>query len=550
MSRRSIISVLAFTFVLGAHTAASGAAGDLPTVKGKRIVASVGGETITLDELHEQLGVAASAKTSNTAEEQKKQLAVLDRMINVVLVAQEAKRMGLDKLPETRTIMEAQARTMLREELVERTVKNLKADPKEVQEAYQAAVRQWKVSAVLFASEEAAKAMAADLAARKPFADLAKDYLASGRAAKVENGVALKRQAMEPAVAATVTGMAVGATSGIIKTGSGFVLLRLDDIVYPDDAAARRAAEESVLGKRHHEAVRALDEALRKKYVSIDEAVLQGLDYDAPGALEALLKDRRVLAQIKGEQPLTVAELSEELKFEFFHGTKMAAERGRINARKTTALDALLHRKIFRKEALRLGLHKTDAYRRKVRAYEISLLFEAALRKVVAPSVKLEDGEVKAHYERHRSEYTSPEMMRIRSLGFADTKRAERALESLVKGAEFQWVAGRAEGQVPATTKGTLTFDGRPIMTAELPEGIRKAVTGARSGDARLYAASDDQVYVLWIEQVIPPTPKPFDDVKAEIAKAIAARKIEKAVEEYAGKLRSMSEVKIHLAMP
>jgi parvulin-like peptidyl-prolyl isomerase len=551
MSSRWVISILVFTVMVGAHVAASGAAPELPTVKGKRVVASVAGETITLDELREQVGSPTTAQPSNSTADRKKELAVLGRMINVLLIAQEAKRMGLDQLPETRTIMDAQARIMLREELVERTVKDLKADPKLVEEAYQTAVREWKVSAILFETEDAAKAMAADLAAGKPFADLAKDYLASGRAAKVESGVALQRQAMEPAIVTAVTGMAVGATSAIIKTGSGFVLVRLDEIVYPDDPAARRAAEETALGKQRQDAVRALDAALRKKYARVHEALLQSLDYDAPRpGLEAFLKDQRALAEIKGEKPLTVAELSEELRFEFFHGTKMAAERGRINERKAKALDALLHRKLFRKEAMRLGLHKTDSYRRRVRAYEASLLFEAALRKVVAPTVKLEDGEVKAYYEQHRSDYTSPEMMRIRSLAFSDTKRAERALESLLKGAEFDWVAGRAEGQVTPGTKGMLVFDGRPIMTSELPEGVRKAVTGARSGDARLYAGANRDVYVLWIEHVISPAPRPFEDVKAEIAKTIAAQKIEKAVEDYAAKLRSMSEVKIHLAAP
>jgi hypothetical protein len=54
-----------------------------------------------------------------------------------------------------------------------------------------------------------------------------------------------------------------------------------------------------------------------------------------------------------------VGELTEALKFQFFHGTKMAVERKRLNAKKEQILDGMLHRKVFRKEALRLALDTT-----------------------------------------------------------------------------------------------------------------------------------------------------------------------------------------------
>jgi parvulin-like peptidyl-prolyl isomerase len=544
MRRLSGTWIVAIMLLLGARAPAEGA-DELPVVKGKRVVATVGRDVISEDDLRAQAGPPSAA---DPAAARAAQLAVLDRMINVALIAQEARRIGLDKLPEVRKVVDANARIALREELVARTLRDVKADPKAVDEAYRESVREWKLTAVLFPNEADARALAGEVAAGKALPDVAETYRAAGKATKIEPGVLVKRQAMDPAVAAVVAKLAVGGTSPPIRTAAGFIVVRLDDVHYPDDPAARRAAEEKILVKRRQETVGALDEALTKKYAKVNAELLKSLDYDAPQpGIEALAKDRRVLAEIKGEPPITVAELTEELKFQFFHGTKAAAERGQLNARKQRVFDTVLHRKLFRKEALRLGLDKTDAYRRRVKAFEESVLFDAVVRKAIAPSVKMSADDVKAYYDAHRAEYTTPEMMRIRAVAFVDVKSAERARDALAKGADVQWVMDRAEGQLPADTAGRLVFDGRPVLTSALPDGVQQAVAGAKSGDLRLYVSPEKHGYLLVVDQVIAASPRPFDEVKADITKIVAGRKIEEAVAEYAAKLRPLSDVKVYL---
>jgi parvulin-like peptidyl-prolyl isomerase len=535
------MAVAAVSLALALLAPGTGGAQDLPIVKGRKIVASVQGEPITLQDLEQER--APGAKADGGAD-----LALLNRMIDLRLIAQEARRMDLDKLPEVRQMVGSFARVALREELVEKVVKDLKADPKEVEKVYRDSVAEWKISAVLFEKEEPAGRMAAEVKAGRDFGALAKAYQEKGEAGKVEDGVFLKSQAMDPAVRKAVDVLAVGSASPVISTKSGFVVLKVEGIRYPDDPAARAAAEQIVLTARRKEVVTTFDKALKEKYAKVDRALLKSLDYesDKPG-IEALLTDSRVLAEIKGEKPVTVAELTEALKFQFFHGTARAAERKRLNAKKEEVLDGLLHRKVFRKEALRLRLDRTDSYKRKVREYEHAALFEAFLRKAIAPDVKIQEAEVRAYYDDHRSEYTSPEIMRIKSLVFADRTSAENAVASLQKGADFQWVASHADAQIAPGTKGVLSFDGPPIMTTELPEGVRRAVAGARSGDARLYASPEKHFYVLAIERVVEAAPQPFEQVRGEIAKKVLAAKVQQGVQQYAEKLRALSDVKVYL---
>jgi parvulin-like peptidyl-prolyl isomerase len=542
------LEMAAVIVVLVALTAVGGAAQDLPVVNGKKVVASVQGEPITLAELDQQVSSLKGERPPGATVDRRQELVLLDRMISLVLISQEARRMGLDKLPEIRQVIDSNAHVALREELVERLLKDVTADPAAVDKIYRPAVREWKVSAVLFPQEEPARAMEADLKAGKAFDELAKVYLEQAKAAKTEQGTVLTRQTTDPELARALAGMAVGAVSPIVHTPAGFIIVRLDEIRYPGNPAERARAEQIALTAKRKEVVTAFDKALKKKYTKVNRALLDSLDFEAktPG-FEALLKDKRVVAEVKGETPVTVGDMAEALRFQFFHGTTMAAQRKKLNVKKEQILDGLLHRKVFRKEALRLGLDKTDAYRNKLKEFEAATLFGAFLRKVVAPGIRLTDEEIRAYYDEHRREYSSPEMIRIRSLAFADRKDAEAAAGSLRQGADFHWVASRAEGQVDPNAGQVMSFDGRPIITSELPDEVRKAVAGTVAGDIRLHEGPDRRVYVLVIQGVVAAQPQPLEQVRREIAEKVLDVKLKQAVEEYAAKLRSLSVVEVYL---
>ena len=535
------IAVAAVGLALVLLVPPSGGAQDLPTVNGKKIVAQVQGEPITLEDLEQQR--APGEKADRGAD-----LARLKRMIDLRLIVQEARRMELDKLPEIRQMVESFANVTLREELVERVVKDVKPDPKKVEKIYREKVAELRVSAALFQKEEQASRMAAEARAGGDFGALARARLAQGTATKAEDDVSVKRRAVDAAIGKAIDGLAVGEISPVVSVKSGFLVVKLEDIRYPDDPAARAEAEHIVLTAEKRAAVTAFDKALKQKYTKVNRELLKSLDYEAdkPG-IDALLQDRSVLAEIKGEKPVTVAELTEALKFQFFHGTAAAAARKRLNAKKEDVLEGLLHRKVFRKEALRLKLERTDSYARKVREYEHSALFDAFLRKAIAPDVKLEEPEIRAYYDDHEGDYTSPEMMRIKGLAFADLKGAEAAVTELRKGADFQWVANHAAAQLAPGTTGLLSFDGRLIVTTELPDGAQKAVAGARSGDTRLYASPEKHFYVLVIDRVVEAAPRPYEQVRKEIVEKVVTAKVQKAVEGYAEKLRALSDVKVYL---
>jgi hypothetical protein len=511
---------------------------DLPVIKGKRVVATVTGEPITLEELNRDFAFASGASKSE----------VLRRLINVSLVVQEGKRIGLDELPEVKNMVDAFSKVTLREELMERQVKGIKVDDKEVEKLYKESIKEWKINSLLFEKEDAAKKMAEEIKAGKNFDALSKQYVADGKAKEGERGEWLKVKDISPQIVNAVSTMKAGSVSPIIPFKSGFVILRLEDIRYAEDPEAMKQAREGALKRKKVQVLKDYSDGLIKKYAKVNQDVLKRIDYESktPG-FEALLQDKRAVAEITGEDPITVGELTQHLKMQFFHGIERAIEDKKLNSKKVPALDEIIYKRVFRKEALRLGLDKTAGYENKVKEYENAVLFGAFVNKVIVPDIKLKEEEIKAYYSEHLKEYTMPEMMKIKGLVFAKREDGESAIEKLRKGTEFQWLAENAEGQVDKNAKGLLTFDGKLLTTKDLPEGVQKVVHGARTGDFRLYESSDGYFYILAVQDVIPSKPQPYEEAREAVAKRLFDEKVKNAVEDYAEKLRAVSDVKVYL---
>jgi hypothetical protein len=456
--------------------------------------------------------------------------------------------MGLADLPEIRRQVEVTSRSLLREVLMNSIAKDVKADAAAVEAAFQELTREWKTASLLFTSEDAAREFRESVAAGAGWSEATARAVADKKARAEDDGKYHPRNEYLPEIAAAVAALKPGEVSAPVRIQAGWVVLRLEDVRYPENQAARAKAEESARGAGQESAVARFEDELWKQYVVIRQSVLDGIDYEkeTPG-VEALLQDKRVVAEIKGAEPVTVGDLTEYLKLQFFHGGDRAGQYKRMNGRKQAALDATVSRRVMTAEAVRRGIDKTDEYLDRRADFEDSLVFDAFVKKVIQPESKLKEEEVRAYYDGHVAEFSSPEMLRIRSLAFAERKDAEAAMSRLREGADFGWLSANAEGQVEKSAEGLLAFDGRPVTRASMPDGLQKAVAGVKAGESRLYGSADGRFYVLAIQDVVAPTPQPYDEAKGAIAKKLYAEKLKRNVEEYAAKLRAASKVDTYL---
>ncbi len=522
---------------------------NLPVIDGKKAVATVNAEPITLEEFNRAIAASHTARKGKKKAGHINYSAIMERMINQRLIVLEARNMGMDELPEITSAVKKYSKKTLMEILLEQHVKNIKADDDEVERLYKDAVKEWKIKSVMFAKEADAKKIEAEIKAGDNFDAIAKKVVAEGIAEGGEEEY-LKDKDLTPAIARLVSKMEVGSISPIISLPKeGFIIFKLEGVRYPEkeDLQAMEKAGRRALNQKRVQAARGYYIDLKQKYVKIDEELVDALDYDSkePG-FDKLLQDKRVVVEIVGEKPITVKEISKALKKKFYHGVGRAVESQRVNKRKWDVLESMIEKRILLKEALTQGIDQTKSYKNRVKEYENSVIFGTFINRAVAPEIKLKTKELKTYYKENNQEYTSPKMMRVKSLVFAKRNDAVEALDKLTKGTDFNWLSSHAEGQVDKNKEGVLEFKGKMLIISSMPEGVQKAVSKANPGDFRLYAGPEGHFYVLYIYHVVASKSKSFDDVKAKITEVVYKDKLKKTIEVWAGKLKEYYPVEIY----
>jgi len=548
---RKIIKAVFFTVICLLFAALSGyaAEGKLPVIDGKIAVATVNDEPITLEEFNRAIAASHAARRGEKKAGRIDYSKIVNRLINTRLIVLEARNIGLDELPETKKLVADYSQETLMKLLLEGHLRDIKADEDAVEKIYQEMLKEWQISSIRFEKEEAARRFAEKIQAGNDFEESVNKALEEGLAKEGEIGLYYKDEDLTPQVAELVKDMKMGSISPIVSHGEkGFIILRLEGVRFPEgDAEALEKAKREALNQKRKQATRDYYEDLRKKYVRINEGLVDELDFESeePG-FERLLKDKRVIVEIIGGQSITVGELTRALKQKFFHGVERAIKNKQVNRRKHEVLEGVVEKRILLKEAFKQGIDRSDEYKYRVKEYEFSVVFGAFMQKVITPDIKLNLEELKTYYQENSEEYMSPEMMRIKSVVFDKRSNAVSALEKLRKGTDFNWLSSNAEGQVEKETEGLLRFEGKLLVVSSLPEGVQKALSGANPGDFRLYESPEGYFYVLYIYHLLPGSPQPFENVKNKIAKEVFGDKLQKAVEDYAERLKEYYPVKIY----
>ena len=325
------------------------------------------------------------------------------------------------------------------------------------------------------------------------------------------------------------------------------MVLKLEGIRYPEDKKALAQARAQSLADQQRKAVRKLHESLVKKYATVDEKLLASLDFEAAGeaGFQLLAKDIRPIAQIRGEKPITVGELTIEVSKKFFHGIADPIKEKRVNKFKTDTFEMMLGARLFAIEARALKLDQTPEFKRKVAEYDRVLSFNAFIEKVIIPGVKVTEADALGLYEARKARFTTPQMYRLDGMGFGTAKAAQATLEKLKAGTDMEWLRANAEGQLKPDEQ-QLMLQGAPVSANTMPPSLAKVMTGAQRGDYRLYASDDGkQHFVIRVLEQIPPSVKPYSDVREELAREVEGEKIAAALKDYAAKLRSIQKVDV-----
>lgn len=514
--------------------------GELP-------VATVEDEVITLREFTAALAATHEGRSEAGRASADAARAVLGRLVDARLIAIEARAMGLDELPEVQEELRAFEAARLRELAELNATRSVAPDAAEVERLFREVVRQWKIKSLLFRTEEDARRLRDAVDAGASFGALAAEALARGEAQGREQGEYYSGDKLLPQVLQAVSALAPGQVSGVVAIPAGALVLELQEIRYPEDAQARATAERIVRDAARRKALQAEYARLARKHARLDVRLLAALDFESPRpGFEALAKDRRVLARLAGEPPITVADLAAQLRRKFFHGVEAPIRDRKVNAAKAEVLESMLAPRVFRAEARALGLERDDRFLRAVAEFRLQALFGAFVERVVVPDLHVDDAEARRAYEERRAQLTTPPLYRLEAITFGSADAARAAQHQLAAGTDFGWLRAQAKGQVPLEQRA-LDVDGRTLVADALPPGLAASLAGARAGDARLHAGADGQHVLVRVAEVFPPRTRPYEEVRASIARDLAGEKIAAALADWVAKLRAAHRVRTFL---
>jgi parvulin-like peptidyl-prolyl isomerase len=173
-------------------------------------------------------------------------------------------------------------------------------------------------------------------------------------------------------------------------------------------------------------------------------------------------------------------------------------------------------------------------------------VFGAFVKKVVLPSVKLDEPTVRKYYDTHQADYAIAAFYKLESIGFGSQKAAEAAVSKLRSGTDFKWLNANAEGKLAPGQESE-----RPngvISSKAMTPAFAKAMEGAKTGDYRVYAAPNDQFYAVHVLNVTPPSAQPYDEVREAIVQKLYGEAVQKSIEDWIGKLRKAHPVHVYLS--
>jgi len=523
-------------------------------------VATVDGEPITLKKFSLELAAMHGGMAGGKSPESQSLTKMLERLITIKLVKQEALNIGFDRTPAVQKQIEKFALTTMIKQLLAKQMASVQVSEADTEELYQEMAIEAKLLTYLFTDSADAEAVLAATKAGGDFKDLAEKMVSAGKAERADAPEYVRLSELLPAIAQAVYPLEAGSVGQIFKDENGYLLFRLEDKRVYEDAEVRLAAASQLIRQKSNKLQMEYLESLIDKYAAFDEEGEAALDFTAIAKENPLITGTEVFSRLGNDQrPLatvsdgketivvTVAEIADKVKGSLYHGSDKPIDAVALNGAKDTAIWNTLVAYTGRMEAEAQGIDKTEVFIEQVEEYETEVLFDTFVAKAVVPGIKVPEDDAKAYYFNNLEEYASPLMIKMKSLPYTDEKSARDAFEKLQAGNDFKWVSANSTGLASADNKDILNIDAGLLSENALPADLQSKIQGTKPGDLVYYPGPDNIYYLLTVETVFPPEAKPYEEVRQEIGKIIYAQKINEALDEWVVKLKEVYETKVFL---
>jgi len=497
----------------------------------EKILAIVDGEPITEGDFKYALTISHRREDLSSAGKLDL-MEYIQKLVDDRLIIQEARKSGMDKLPEIQNAIDAY---ILRESVVrlheEEIAQKVTVTEEEIMDYYRKNYERFTLGIIETASEEEIKEILERLKNGEEFESLAREY--SQHPTKEKGGqITFTKGAMPEELAGAVSSLKEGEISEVINRKDRYLIVKLigrEEAPVEQFAQAKGSIRKSIRKQKENERSEVYLNELRKRSdVKIDQELLSSIKLDSTGSeRDELLKDDRVLVEVNGEI-LTVKDFVSMAK----PSSKASPE---------VLINNWIGRKLVDQEALSRNYERKDDLRNMVKRYEDQLLKNAFIRRIILPQIVINDQMLREYYEKHREDFLSPEYFRIQQITVKTKEEAEEILNSLKHGADFTWFARQKSIDRLASKGG----DAGWLSRSDLPEPLRGTIDLFDIGDISPVVEMDSTYRVVKLTGKKGGEVEEFDVVKEVVSRGYFNDQVESILKEYVGVLKEEAHIEL-----
>jgi len=462
----------------------------------------------------------------------------LEIVIDQKLLVQEAYRLDLQNQADIRkAVTDFEERTatdfLVRKEIDEKA----QATPDEIRAAWQTETTMlYRAREIALDTQEEADSVFQRLAAGADFETLARQC--SIAASRIYGGrlPLLGWGAMDPGWEQAVERLAPDETSAPFPSADGWEIVQLVELVPAERPPYEQAEKriDAILKKRKLEQRRReLTDFLWSKY----HVKRSGIDLGPEGLHDALQK--------KGDEPiaswdggsLTVKDFVRQVDWQEVAGLLPGRFRSEIEDRLRQAVNEPL----AKLEAQARGIAKVPDVARAVTLYRDDLMERALYADYILKDTKVTDPEIRAYYDGHTAEFTSPEKRRVAHIVVPSLEEAQEIRKKIEEGETFASLVGtRSTDTTSVKAGGDLGW-----ITKKDASGVFEKVFSLDEGKVSEPLKSKFGWHLVKVSKITPERPLGLEEAKEPIRKKLLEQKQREARAFWVKKLRAASTIRI-----
>ncbi|MDL1970315.1 MAG: peptidylprolyl isomerase [Candidatus Desulfofervidaceae bacterium] len=468
----------------------------------------------------------------------------LKKLIDEYLMAQEAKRLGLDQDSSYLKNMNDVRKELALSKFWQEEVKKMNITDKVLKNYYNRRLTKIHVRQIFTKDKKKAQKALKRLKSGKSFSEVAKVFSEDPFAQRGGDMGLVTRGRMADAWEKVAFSLKPGEISDIVKTDAGYHIIKVEKIISPKPEIFEKDKtwfKKQYIKQKLKERRKELTTALRKKAkIEINHKLFEKIDVNDK-------ESTGILAKVNGEE-IRVEAFLPALKKRLW-GAKAMAKRWhfKIDEKKIkkSVLDQMINDSLLAQEALKKGYFRKDKNLqntlKKFQRYFLATLFK---QKIIAPQVKIEEKELKEYYQRHKEEFRAPTKYKLSLIKVSTKKEAEEIREELIAGADFSLLARKKSKGSSAKKGGLLGW----ISEDKMPSQVKEAVSKLKPGDISPVIKDNGKYIVLKLEEKKLGEQLPYEKVKMDIEKKLWYRKFNKMLSKYLKELRRISKIEIDKA--